>query len=57
MTETTEGGVARDDNDPADLVRTEWACPRCGERRLDFLVWVDDEHVECASCKAVYAPG
>jgi len=31
-------------------------CPSCGERTIDCLVWIDDESVECQTCKTVYKP-
>ncbi|MBL9032098.1 MAG: hypothetical protein JNM80_10385 [Phycisphaerae bacterium] len=45
--------MATDDNlvDPSD------ACPLCSERRVDLLVWIDDDHVECTMCGTVYQPG
>ncbi|MFC1930447.1 hypothetical protein ACFLWE_00955 [Chloroflexota bacterium] len=40
-----------------DLVRTEWACPKCGERRMDYLVWIDEgERVKCGTCGFEYKP-
>jgi DNA-directed RNA polymerase subunit RPC12/RpoP len=41
-----------------DLVSLENACPRCGERRTDYLIWIDDEseEVECSTCGMVYKP-
>jgi len=43
-----------------ELVETRDACPGCGERVVDNLVWMDDgEHnpfVECQSCGAWYDP-
>ena len=44
------------DVNEGDLVRKEWGCPNCGERRQDYLVWNDDELVECASCHTIYDP-
>lgn len=41
----------------ADLVRQEDACPGCGERDSDELVWLDDERVECQRCHTIYRPG
>jgi rubredoxin len=38
------------------LIAAEWACPACGERRSDFLVWNDLEQVACATCGKVYDP-
>jgi len=42
---------------PIDPVAAEDACPNCGERDCDQLVWLDDERVECQRCKTVYRPG
>ena len=39
-----------------ELVEASYACPRCGERRADWLVWVNDEQVECVTCKNVFEP-
>jgi len=41
----------------ANLVDAASACPNCGERRTDRLVWDDDEVVHCARCGANYRPG
>lgn len=43
--------------EPIDPVQPEDACPNCGERVCDELVWLDDERVECQTCKTVYQPG
>lgn len=32
-------------------------CPYCGEKRVDSLVWLDEETVQCASCGGLYRPG
>ncbi|MCC7424463.1 MAG: hypothetical protein IT428_29705 [Planctomycetaceae bacterium] len=32
------------------------ACPHCGERESDNLVWQDDESVRCAKCGKDYRP-
>lgn len=32
-------------------------CAHCGERRIDKLIWVDDEKVRCESCGKVDYPG
>lgn len=38
-------------------VAIEDACPNCGERRQDQLVWFDNaDQVQCESCDYVYAP-
>lgn len=39
-----------------DLVEPDHSCA-CGERRMDWLVWRDDETVTCASCSAIFRPG
>jgi rubredoxin len=39
-----------------DLVPPQDACPVCGERHIDSLVWIDDEWVRCASCGIQYDP-
>ena len=48
-----------DELDPplATLVASEFACPHCGERRDDHLVWHDDEFVRCSGCGTEYVPG
>jgi uncharacterized Zn finger protein len=46
--------------DTANLVPVEDACPRCGERDADRLVWQERPHeglVRCVSCGALYEPG
>ena len=41
-------------SEPND-VSEELACPMCGERGADQLVWRDDEvSVHCATCGQVY---
>ncbi|HRQ75574.1 MAG TPA: hypothetical protein PK098_06605 [Phycisphaerales bacterium] len=39
-----------------DLVPREDACPNCGERDVDQLVWIDDEIVRCSNCGTRYQP-
>ena len=46
--------------DTANLVPVEDACPRCGERDADRLVWQERPReglVRCISCGALYQPG
>jgi hypothetical protein len=31
-------------------------CPSCHEADMDRLVWIDDETVECQTCKTRYNP-
>lgn len=45
------------DEGPVDPVAQEDACPNCGERESDELLWLDDERVECQRCRTVYRPG
>lgn len=33
------------------------ACPGCGERNADMLIWQDDDTVRCFGCGTVYQPG
>ena len=44
------------DDDAANLVATEDACPNCGERHVDQLIWTDDDVVLCATCGTEYDP-
>ena len=46
------------DNDGNELVRAKDACPNCGERRMDWLVWQepDYETVRCSTCGHEYTP-
>ena len=33
------------------------SCPSCGECRIDYLMWQDDEiHIRCVSCETLYRP-
>jgi DNA-directed RNA polymerase subunit M/transcription elongation factor TFIIS len=49
--------AARDLRIIAATNTTEHGCPRCGERRADYLVWqADDEMVECSTCGHRYQP-
>ena len=44
--------------EPIDPVAPGDACPSCGERECDALVWIEDgERVQCQRCKTVYRPG
>ena len=40
-----------------DMVDEADACPKCGQRDIDRLVWIDDDRVECQTCGTVYKPG
>jgi len=37
-----------------DLVSEFDVCPDCGERRVDFLAWIDDTTVRCLVCGYEY---
>ena len=37
-------------------VEPGFACPWCGEREMDLLVWVEDDVVECHTCGCRYDP-
>jgi len=43
---------------PEDQVDASFACPECGLRDPDRLVWIGDdgEEVQCERCGTVYAP-
>ena len=45
------------DPEQPNLVGLQEACPGCGERDADNLIWLDDEMVECATCGRRYKPG
>ena len=40
-----------------ELVHVELACPVCKERRMDKLLWHDDQTVRCTNCGTLYEPG
>jgi hypothetical protein len=39
-----------------DEVAETDACPGCGERNVDNLVWQDDRAVKCSTCGKQYTP-
>lgn len=47
---------AMNSNDDANLVPPDDACPVCGERDIDRLVWIDDDTVRCTMCGTEYDP-
>jgi len=47
---------ANDDEDAGPTVDEADACPRCGERHQDCLVWDDDERIHCTNCGTRYEP-
>ena len=44
------------DTDDTNRVSPNAACPICGERDIDRLVWVDDDWVRCTTCGIQYDP-
>ena len=47
--------VPDSERDALDLVEARNACPSCGEREYDRLVWDEDEvHVDCRTCGTRY---
>ena len=46
--------IAVREYDEEDLVSWPDRCPYCHERRVDYLIWVDDENVQCGSCDRLY---
>ncbi len=39
-----------------EFVHRDDACPKCGERNVDKLIWADDHRVVCAACGKTYKP-
>lgn len=37
------------------LVYPQFAC-KCGECRIDYLEWINDDEVKCLTCDNVYKP-
>lgn len=49
--------IAKQIDSPNRVAPAE-ACPNCGERDADRLIWQEDhETVRCAGCGTIYAPG
>jgi rubredoxin len=46
-----------DHTEPDRDDRTHYVCPKCGENRIDYLVWIDDDKVRCSICGTEYEPG
>jgi len=42
--------------EPPDLCEPRDACPDCGNRNKDELVWDDDDRLTCALCGCEYDP-
>lgn len=43
-------------DDDTNFVSPDSACPKCSERDIDCLVWIDDDIVRCATCGTEYDP-
>ena len=43
--------------DESDVVADCFICPGCSENRVDWLVWISDDMVDCQTCGASYDPG
>jgi len=55
--ESVDADYVRNALNDDDLVAEQDACPKCGERRLDFLVWQKGgKYVKCTTCGKRYAP-
>jgi len=39
-----------------DQVAEQHGCPKCGQRRIDSLEWLDDKRVKCLTCGHIYEP-
>jgi len=39
-----------------NFVEKSDACPNCGTRIMDCLVWINDNEVECQICGTIYKP-
>ena len=48
--------ITPDDRDDSNLVDEGDACPTCGERIMDLLLWDDDGRVVCQMCRTAYQP-
>ena len=48
--------IEKERENMSDKVDKINACPKCGEKRIDYLVWVDDVIVKCSICKKTYEP-
>ena len=43
-------------NENEDRVAAAFACPQCGEDRVDHLAWLDETTVRCTACAVEYQP-
>lgn len=51
----TDQQIEAQTSDAEDLAPESCACPACGERDMDNLVWIDDETLRC-ECGREYKP-
>jgi len=51
-----DGGIVLERTCGREFVSAEDACPGCGERDMDRLVWLNDALVRCATCGKTYSP-
>ena len=52
----SEDRAILEQEDLGELVSHGAACPKCGEWRMDSLVWNDIGVVTCATCGLSYTP-
>ena len=53
----SEDRAILEQEDLGEMVSHGAACPKCGERRMDSLVWdAGGELVTCATCGLTYTP-
>ena len=48
--------MSNQQHDNNDRVDPAFACPGCGQRATDSLVWIEDDRVACQTCGTVYNP-
>ena len=44
-----------DEPDPSDMVQSD-GCPACDERRVAWLIRLEDGQIQCENCGTVYHP-
>ena len=40
----------------SEMVAKIFGCPKCGNRRMDSLEFLEDDVVECGACGTIYDP-
>jgi hypothetical protein len=48
--------IGDDKMEPESVVPANFACPSCGERDMDNLIFRDDCCMRCGTCGRVYSP-